>query len=560
MNLNTEKWKDFKIGDYFEANLGTLFPNKDLNKSGKYPVVTGITENNGINGFADELLKDFMYSNALTISNRGEYSGTTYYHDYEFLLGSNAIVLKPIDFTLNKKIGLFLSACINKLPYGGYNTYPTKSGIVEDLIKLPAKYNEDTEKYEPDWEFIEKYIEELEEENENKSEILENVSNLDPEESNQKRYKKINLDNWHEFDISRLFSIEQSKGDIQYQKCLDGEIPLVSSGSDTNNSIVGYIAEGDGIAEIYNAGNITIDMFGSSNYQNEDFYAVSHGRVTILKPKFKKDKLTALFIVACLDKKFKSISSYKNMCTMTRLKKEKIKLPAIYNEGKDEYEPDWEYMESYVRNLQEINRNKLELLESGISLDTAKSGGGGYSRLDIANWHEFEIEKLFVAITTTAKTKNFMREKEPSKECAIPALSSLAIQNSHGFYVKESEHNLIESPCLSVTSNGVNAGTVFVQVEPFAIVRDAYALVVKDRVINQSSYIFLSTVLQKLLIDKYGFNEKAIWNKVKKERIPLPANYNEEKDEYEPDWKYMENYIEERKRAIKEKLRNLKYE
>lgn len=556
MKIDSRDWEEFRIGDYFEANLGTLFPNKDLNKNGKYPVVTGITENNGINGFTDELLKDFMYSNALTISNRGEYSGTTYYHDYKFLLGSNAIVLKPIDFTLNKKIGLFLSVCINKLPYGGYNAYPTKSGIIDDIIKLPAKYNEEKKKYEPDWEFVEKYIEELEEENKNKSEILENASTLDLGESNQKRHKKIDLSNWYEFDINRLFSIEQSKGDIQYQKCLDGKIPLVSSGSDNNNSIVGYIAEGDGIAEVYNAGNITIDMFGSSNYQNEDFYAVSHGRVTILKPKFKKNKLTALFIVACLDKKFKSISSYKNMCTMTRLKKEKIKLPALYNEEKNEHEPDWEYMETYVRNIQEINRKKLELLEDGISLDTAKSGGGGYNRLDITDWHEFKVKELFHIRPT--KHHNLTNAELFDEDGTTIVVVNSSYDNGIGgkTLLKATE----KAPMITF-SDTTNADSIFLQTEDFAGYSHIQCLnpLKYEEKWNETTLMFFLTVFRaKAKTMNYDYSNKFTRESASNLIVPLPAIYNEEKDEYKPDWEYMENYIEERKRIIEEKLRSLK--
>lgn len=134
-----------------------------MSKSGKYPVVTGITENNGVNGYIDELFKNYLFSNILTISNRGEYSGTVYYHNYEFILGSNVIALKPIDFELNENIGLFLSTIINKLPYGGYDTYPTKSSIEEDIIKLPAIYNSEKEEYEPDWEYMENFITDLQE-------------------------------------------------------------------------------------------------------------------------------------------------------------------------------------------------------------------------------------------------------------------------------------------------------------------------------------------------------------------------------------------------------------
>lgn len=173
--------------------------------------------------------------------------------------------------------------------------------------------------------------------------------------------------------------------------------------------------------------------------------------------------------------------------------------------------------------------------------------------INIENWKEFEVGNLFKATTKTAKNSNYKKSKEPEDDYVIPALSSKATDNSFGFYVREKDHNLIDELCLSVTSNG-DAGKVFVQNKPFAIIQDAYALKVKDYEVSLFGYFFLATILEERLINKYGFNEKATWSKVKKEIIPLPAIYNPEKEDYDPDWNYMEEFIKELKNKNKEKL------
>lgn len=173
--------------------------------------------------------------------------------------------------------------------------------------------------------------------------------------------------------------------------------------------------------------------------------------------------------------------------------------------------------------------------------------------INIEDWKEFEVGNLFKAITKTAKNSNYKKSKEPEDDYVIPALSSKATDNSFGFYVREKDHNLIDELCLSVTSNG-DAGKVFVQNKPFAIIQDAYALKVKDYEVSLFGYFFLATILEERLINKYGFNEKATWSKVKKEIIPLPAIYNPEKEDYDPDWNYMEEFIKELKNKNKEKL------
>lgn len=171
--------------------------------------------------------------------------------------------------------------------------------------------------------------------------------------------------------------------------------------------------------------------------------------------------------------------------------------------------------------------------------------------INIEDWRDFEVGKLFKATTKTAKNNNYKKSKEPEGDYIIPALSSKASDNSFGFYVKEEDHNLINELCLSVTSNG-NAGKVFVQNKPFAITQDAYALKLKDYDADLFVYFFLAAMLEEKLINKYGFNEKATWNKVKKEKISLPATYNYNKKEYEPDFKCMKEFIKYFKDSNKE--------
>lgn len=148
-----DRYEEFRVGDLFDAFLGIVTPNEMLLKKGKFPVITGVTENNGINGYFNEFIANHIYSNMITVSNRGVYSGTAYYHNYEFILGSNVIALKPLSFKMTKNIALFIMTLINKLHYGGYDNYPTKSSILEDAILLPV-IDEDT----PDFDYMEKAI------------------------------------------------------------------------------------------------------------------------------------------------------------------------------------------------------------------------------------------------------------------------------------------------------------------------------------------------------------------------------------------------------------------
>lgn len=172
----------------------------------------------------------------------------------------------------------------------------------------------------------------------------------------------LNVETWKEFKVGSLFDIELAKGDIKFGDVVLGDVPLISSGED-NNGIVGYIDKGgDGVSKIFRRNCLTVDMFGNSFYQDEDFFAVSHGRVNILKPKFDLTLCVGLFISTIINKeKFKY--SYGRAVYSNVIKESYVRLPIKYNAdgtpfidineqySSDGYIPDWQFMEDYIKSL-----------------------------------------------------------------------------------------------------------------------------------------------------------------------------------------------------------------
>ncbi len=89
-------------------------------------------------------------------------------------------------------------------------------------------------------------------------------------------------------------------------------------------------------------------MFGKVFFQPAKFYAVSHGRINILIPKFKINKYIALFIISTLEKKTLNRYSFSHMCNKRRLYNETIYLPITKN-----LQPDYAFMENYMRYLEQ---------------------------------------------------------------------------------------------------------------------------------------------------------------------------------------------------------------
>lgn len=175
-----------------------------------------------------------------------------------------------------------------------------------------------------------------------------------------KGMKKINTSNWGVVEISSLFNVVQETADNQAQRLMDGNIPLISAGK-TNNGIVKRIEKPIEGSRLFPEYTITVDMFGKAFLQTECFYAVSHARVNMLIPKHEgmRCKQVGLFLTAVLSKKFEEISSYNSMCGKSRIQKETLLLP-IDNYG----QPDWEFMENYMREVESQCNKKLDALMS----------------------------------------------------------------------------------------------------------------------------------------------------------------------------------------------------
>jgi hypothetical protein len=137
--------------------------------------------------------------------------------------------------------------------------------------------------------------------------------------------------------------VELSKGDNKPNKLNAGNIPLVSSGS-TNNGVVKMIENGDEKSQPFNAGTITFDMFGTVFSQPKDFYAVSHGRVNMLRSKDKITNSALLFITTILDKE-KYRFNYGRAAYSNVIANLKIKLPT------KNHRPDYDFMTNFVQTL-----------------------------------------------------------------------------------------------------------------------------------------------------------------------------------------------------------------
>lgn len=335
--IDTSVWKEFRIGDLFEACLSKddIQP-KDFVK-GEIPLVSSGKENNGIIAFVEDKKARLWDENTLTI----DMFGKVFYQENPYFAVSHGrvnILLPKI--SMIKGCLQFMGCAIEKVALQKYafNEMCTGTKVLKDNIKLPA-----TPDGAPDWAYMESYMANLE------TKVAESLTLLQAAKDTEK--KKVDTREWGEFRVGELFDAFLSKDDIQPKAIVEGNTPLVSSGKE-NNGIIAFIDNKN--ARLWEANTLTVDMFGKAFYQEQPYYAVSHGRVNILMPRMPMTKHCMQFIGCAIERVTTDKYAFSEMCTGTKLLKDVILLP------KDKTgQPDWAYMEEYMRKVEEKTENTL---------------------------------------------------------------------------------------------------------------------------------------------------------------------------------------------------------
>jgi hypothetical protein len=345
--LNSVEWGEFRLGDLFEVDTWVYGKNKkyytelDVATNKSIAVISGITENNGTNYYTnDTLSKNEIFENELTISTRGEYSGTAFYHNHKFVLANNILVMKMPTLTENQK--KFMCSIINTLPYGGYSGYPKKDTLKDDKIQLPTKNNK------IDFNFMEDFITQLENEKIQELEAYLEASDLKDYDLTKEEQKvledfesgKIKFDN---FTYKNIFNNIVQGRRLTKDDQLDGDIPFIMAGV-TNTGVVNYIS--NPIAS-FPKNSITIDIFGNTFYRNYDFGAGDDTGVYWNDEK-QYSKQTMLFLATSMKKSLVGKFSYGTKLRSSKSFNFKMQLPTKNNQ------PDYKLIDTLISAIQKL--------------------------------------------------------------------------------------------------------------------------------------------------------------------------------------------------------------
>lgn len=341
--IDTNNWSQFDCRELFECkNTGNILARDVIDGSGSTPYVTASAYNNGVVSHIDATNYEIIKGHCILVG--GKTFTITYQKDDFVSNDSHNFTVRVKDYGISDYSYLYLATIIYK--YFGqkysWNDAVTKDKLMDERLPLPT-----TPEGKPDWDYMESYMKSAVEEAEKSLDVLEKADNTK---------HLIDVSEWGEFKIGDLFDIDTGS-DLILFKAEDGDIPVVSHSAE-NNGIqkrVGSIPN----RTLYDHTN-TLSLADRGNFkcfvQDEDFYIGT--RVKALISKTKVSKLCMLFLTTMID----SLAihfSYKDNATGS-LGKHIIKLP-ITSTG----EPDWQYMEDYMRIIMEESEQIISDLQIG---------------------------------------------------------------------------------------------------------------------------------------------------------------------------------------------------
>ena len=335
------------------------------------------------------------------------------------------------------------------------------------------------------------------------------------------------------FKLSDIFEIKTSK--CIHENGLKqgaGTIPYVTRTS-LNNGILKFVCS-QGIEKL-NPGNvITVGMDTQTVfYQKQNFYC---GRDILSLSNTIMNQYIGIFIVGILDQIVKKKFSYGYCASLTRIKNLEIKLPST-PEGK----PDWEFMESYIREqYREVVQERIEELEKK-KPDVPTVPRDIEEIQTIAN---FQLGQIFPIIT-----RGIQISKRNRKPGTLPYISASLLNHGEADFVSVNE-KYIYKDCLTVPFIGGENCTFYHDGE---FVPSSDVAVLQNKNFDKHIYVFLIGILN-VIMRKYSFGYKASLERLQKQMIPLPIT-----PDGKPDLEFMSDYIKTQSQIVFEKeLKRLK--
>ncbi|WP_418751543.1 restriction endonuclease subunit S [Frisingicoccus sp.] len=347
---------------------------------------------------------------------------------------------------------------------------------------------------------------------------------------------------WKPYRLSALGKVESGR-DIYAMERIDGNIPYITSGSQNNG--IGYFVSNKN--NTLDKGYIAFNRNGAVGiaFYHPYWSVMGNDCRKIHLSKADENIYVGLFVATAISMQSKSFSYSRKLGT-ARANKLQIMLPVT-----DDGEPDYQFMEDYVRELMTVKRkqyrNYVEKRLAELGLDVNIPGGGYKDLLKSRNWKEFNINDIFVV------GHGFYNKKPPMYEDGnFPFIGASGENNGvTGFTtVKDVESNskigygpnesldrkIFKRGHLCVVNNGSAIGYTYYQPNEFTCTHDVNPLWLRNREMNLYLGLFLSQMIKNQGVC-FAYARKWRPSRMINSQFMLPVTCDGE-----PDYEFMEDF------------------
>lgn len=327
---------------------------------------------------------------------------------------------------------------------------------------------------------------------------------------------------WKDFAVPYVFQNIQRGKRLKKADHISGIVPYVSSTAN-NNGVDAYIEaiKGTRVFEncisLANSGSV-----GTAFYEPFAFVASDH--VTSMKRE-NTSQYVYLFLTAVLEQQ-KSNFDFNREINDLRIKKMRIMLPVDDND-----EPDYQFMEDYMKELMVAKRKQyqeyVEQRLAELDIDAKMSKWGGYNLdLESKKWKPCKLSKL--GIVKSGKDIYAMERVEGD----IPYVTSGSQNNGIGYFVANKNQTL-DKGYIAFNRNGA-VGLAFYHPYWSVMGNDCRKIHISKADENIYVGLIISTAIS-MQSKSFSYSRKLGTARANKLQVMLPVDDNDE-----PDYDFME--------------------
>lgn len=339
--LDEIEWQEFPLEEIFTVGAGVRLTN--ANKIvGTRPFIGATDNSNGITGFVGNENSSIDF-NVLGVNYNGA-PCIAFYHPYECVFTDDVkrLHLKKSEDDESKLL-FSKSLIMQQRAKYSYGYKFNEKRMLRQKLLFPV-----TNSGEPDYDYMTDYVQEKKENmlDEYRAHVEKRIIELgdyvEIPELNEKIWNKINA-----FDEDGLFIIETTSSSIDGIRLIDGEnkhVPYVTR-TNANNGIARFVSD-DNLAYGYDkAGCITVGLDTQTAFWQSHNFVTGQNIQVITGDNL--NLFSAQFVIPLFRSQMQAKFNWGgNGATLGRMKRLELMLPIT-----DSGEPDFEYMEQYVKNM-----------------------------------------------------------------------------------------------------------------------------------------------------------------------------------------------------------------